>query len=1093
MKKLFYSLGKALSFAALWGIGFTMDAQIRLASIYQNGVVLQQGVPVPVWGKGNTDDTLKITINAQSVDVKTDHTGAFTVNLPATTAGGPYSLVVHSITGKSQDTIKLSDVYYGDVWLVAGQSNMEFTLSQDLNGTATIAAANDQKIREFHIPKGLSKELSNELPDGTKWSAATPATAGGFSAVAYYFAKDLKQKLNIPIGIVKAAYGGARIESFMSEEMLGFDEDFAVLQGGTYQERQPTLIYNKMINPILKFPYKGILWYQGESNGDSMEDAKSYSALFQKMINSWRANMGQGNIPFIFVQLPNQGANTPANWDVWPQLRRGQNQALSLPNTGEVVTIDAGEADIHPKNKKPVGERAALVARDLVYGEDILSSGPRYKSFTKLGAGKTEITFDFVGTGLIALGNTDTVKWFAIAGADNVLKPAKAKITGTNTVEVWSDAVPNPEIIKYAWEYNPEGVNLYNSANLPAVPFYIDINPKPFKLEFTASKTDIERGNSTFLQWTVSGASSIKLNGAAVDSTSGANVYPKETTTYILKAVNKNDPLVTDSISIIVNVQNPQPTVVVTSSKGTTTAPDSMVTLIATAKAPGDGTIASVTFYVNGDSLTRDTEAPYEVNWTPTTVAEYTITAKVIDGFGQSKLSAPFKILVTKLKVMTYEAELAKFTGEATVSNDAAASNGKVLAVKQTWELLFDQVLSPDTRTYQLTIGYSLLPDADEKRQNMTVNGVGQEVYFLRTNNASEQQQVKVDVALKAGVNEILFTSSWGWMNFDYISIAIDADAVIPPSVKLSSDAAPTIAPNTPVTLTANALAPNSTITQVTFFVNGKAITSSTTDKYKAVWIPDMSGEYSVTVKVLDDKGNEGESKPLIINVTDLTVITLEAEDAKLTGDATVGNNALASHGKFVDVKSAWSITFDNVEVPKAGSYELTIGYQLPYQFPKGQNIIVNGGTAKEIMFEAPNNTDWLKLKTNVTLKEGVNTIRFENSWGYMVFDYISFAYEGPVGIRDQTYTNGGLVLHQNYPNPFSDAVNVSFELPSAGPVSLELLNTQGQVMAQQSLGSLAQGAHIAPLDINHLENGLYVMKLIHNNKMVTRTVSVSK
>ncbi len=1093
MTKLFHYFSKALLGGSLLAVSYTANAQVKLSALYKSGAVLQQGVQVPVWGTSAAGDSITVSINGKTAKAKTNSSGDWEAILPSLTAGGPYNMTVSS---SAKDTVKLTDVYVGDVWLAAGQSNMEFKLNADLNGTATIAAANDPTIREFYIPKGLSKELSNQLPDGTTWSAATAANAGNFSAVAYYFAKSLKQTVTAPIGIVKAAYGGARIEAFMSEEMLGFDEDFTVLQAANYYaERQPTMIYNKMIHPLLRFPVKGILWYQGESNADNLEDAKSYSNLFKTMINAYRAKLGLGDIPFIYVQLPNQGTqygeSSPQTWDAWPQIRQGQDKALKLANTGEAVTIDVGDVDIHPTNKKPVGERAALVARKVAYGEDILCNGPTYKSHSKLSAGKVQITYDFVGTGLTGKG-TDTVKWFSIAGADGVLKPAKAKITGTNTVEVWHDGIASPEVIRYAWEYNPNGVNLYNSANLPAAPFYIYVNPKAYKLEsFTASTKSIERGNPVFLQWTTFGASSVTLNGNPVDSIAATTVYPRDTTVYVLKTVNKLDPSKMDSITITVNVQNPQPTISVSSSLGTTMAPNTKATLIANAKAPAGGSISYVTFYVNGDSLSRDSLAPYQVDWTPTDLGEYKITARVVDGLGQSKLSVAYTILVTNLKVLTYEAELATYTGATEILAEATASNGKLLIVKDVWVLTFPKVMSPDVRTYQMTIGYALNFEGP-KTQKMFVNGVSQDVIFEKTNPDALVQQMKVNVNLKAGANEIRFEPSWAWMSFDFISIAVDANAVFPPSISVTSNAGNIVPPKTAVKLTANVDAPSSPVTKVEFLVNGKVDSTLTSTPYTTTWLADSAGEYTITGRVTDEKGNVVTSAPLVIKVTALTIVTLEAEDAVLTGKATVGTSTGASKGKYADVQDVWVVKFPNVNVPSAGVYELTIGYQLKYEGPKTQAMLVNG-VSQDVVFTAPSSADWLKTKVNVTLKAGVNEIRFEPSWGWMAFDYISYGYTGTVGINDKTYENSGLVLNQNYPNPFSSLVNISFELPASGDVQLDLVNINGQTVATQNLGTLTQGSHVSSFQTGNLDNGLYVLKLTHNDKVVTRTMSLSK
>ena len=252
-------------------------------------------------------------------------------------AGGPYTMNVSTSTQQTN----LSNVYIGDVWLASGQSNMEFEVSGTDSASTVIANANDQTIRQFKIPKGLANEPSNDLPSGSAWTPATSQYVSHFSAVAYFFAKDLKPYINCPIGIINSSYGGSRIETWMSDPMLGYDESDTTLANGE-PERQPTVAFNKMIYPILRVPIKGVIWYQGESNADNMEDALNYRELFQTFIQGLRSLWNEGDFPFIWLQLPNYGQSytEPQIWDAWPQLRAGQTAALELPNTGEAITID---------------------------------------------------------------------------------------------------------------------------------------------------------------------------------------------------------------------------------------------------------------------------------------------------------------------------------------------------------------------------------------------------------------------------------------------------------------------------------------------------------------------------------------------------------------------------------------------------------------------------------------------------------------------------------------------------------------------------------------------------------------------------------
>jgi sialate O-acetylesterase len=305
-------------------VSLKSQAQMKPANLFSNGAVLQRNIEIPVWGTADAGTEITVSINGISNTALSNDEKKWTVVLPAMDAGGPFEMVISS----SSTTKTLSDIYIGDVWLASGQSNMEMNVNSADDATAQIAAANSQLIREFKIPKSTADEPSDEIPSNSAWRSATSGNVGNFSAAAYYFAKNLQPEIGVPIGIINNSYGGARIEAYMSEEMLGFDEE-VVLAGGTYRERQPTVLFNKMLNPIINYPIKGFLWYQGESNADNMEDALEYGSLFKTMIKGWRELWGMGDLPFLWVQLPNQGdiSSDASGWDTWPQLRGCQTRA----------------------------------------------------------------------------------------------------------------------------------------------------------------------------------------------------------------------------------------------------------------------------------------------------------------------------------------------------------------------------------------------------------------------------------------------------------------------------------------------------------------------------------------------------------------------------------------------------------------------------------------------------------------------------------------------------------------------------------------------------------------------------------------------
>ncbi len=375
----------------------------------------------------------------------------------------PQILKIHSSTFY---TYILRDILVGDVWLASGQSNMERQLGprppqQELVGwREAAAAANFPLIREYKTPLASSKTPQQDAKG--VWTVCSPQTAADFSAVGFYFARDLQPKLGVPIGIINSSFGGTIVEAWTSADGLkkiGIDP----AQSNATDQRAPASLYNAMIAPLLPSPVKGVLWYQGESNNDN---PAAYRDLFPALINDWRAKWNAPKLPFLFVQI------APHN-DMKPELREAQLLTLTkAPNTAMTVITDCGDAaDIHPTNKEPVGQRLALAARALAYGEKIEFSGPIYQSMTITGS-KVALAFSHAGKGLIA--KNGQLKGFTIAGEDGKFVPATAEIIGTKVV-VSSKDVPSPKAVRYGWVNVPD-VNLFNTEGLPASPFRTDVN-----------------------------------------------------------------------------------------------------------------------------------------------------------------------------------------------------------------------------------------------------------------------------------------------------------------------------------------------------------------------------------------------------------------------------------------------------------------------------------------------------------------------------------------------------------------------------------------------------------------------------------------
>jgi sialate O-acetylesterase len=498
-RRVFFAFLLGLSAAAA-------QADVKLPAIFGDNMVLQAGKPVPVWGKADPGEEVEVRVSVtkteagqnaataeaatQSVRTKADEKGAWKVTLqPLPATDEPIGLVV---TGKNKKTFE--NVLVGEVWVCSGQSNMEWPVQRVNNAEKEIAEAKFPTIRLFQVKKAVSADKPAEDVTG-KWVVCSPETVANFSAVGYFFGRELETALDQPVGLIDTSWGGTPAESWATREKLESDPAFKPIldrwteidkkaaEGGAEKPARgeamgpnhphhPATLYNAMVSPMVPYAIRGAIWYQGESNAGR---AYQYRKLFPAMITSWREQWGQGDFPFLFVQLANfmQRKDQPGD-SAWAELREAQNKTLSLPNTGQAVIIDIGEAgDIHPRNKQDVGKRLALAALKVAYGkQDVVYSGPTLKD-AKFEDGKAVLTFDNVGGGLQAKGGE--LKGFAVAGEDRVFKWAKAEVQGDKVI-VSSPEVPHPVAVRYAWADNPEA-NLYNAEGLPASPFRTDEFP----------------------------------------------------------------------------------------------------------------------------------------------------------------------------------------------------------------------------------------------------------------------------------------------------------------------------------------------------------------------------------------------------------------------------------------------------------------------------------------------------------------------------------------------------------------------------------------------------------------------------------------
>lgn len=621
-------------------------AQLQPARLFTDGAVLQRSAQIPVWGRAGADAEVHVAFDGATERTTANPSGQWQVTFDSRPAGGPHTLTIRS----GEDTVRVENVLIGDVWVASGQSNMEWVVADAKNAEQEVARADDRQIRHFKIPKSWAERPEETLAGG-QWHPAMPEHVGNFTAVGYFFARTVRQHVDVPIGLVNSTWGGSRIEPWMNADALGFDstdvqrvlaeeeqrierlraslrekigplpdEDRGMdgddprwaapdlddsnwdripvpsnweeagyegldgvawyrttveltateasqplalhlgpvddseitwvngtevgrtsgwtdprtyevpasvlvpganviavrvedagggggiygdpsqvrLEGngvqralaGTWRFRVgavavdadsrknqvPTVLHNKMVHPLLSQPTTGVLWYQGESNANTMSDAAEYRTLFRNMISQWRTDWrraAEEPVPFLWVQLANymEPPETPSE-SAWATLREGQHAALSLPNTGQAVAIDLGEADdIHPRNKQDVGRRLARDARALVYDQDVVHSGPVYEDH-RIAEDRVILSFDHVGGGLTTRGE-GRPDGFAIAGPDRSFVWAEARIEDDRVV-VWSDEIDEPVAVRYAWADNPKRANLYNEAGLPAAPFRTD-------------------------------------------------------------------------------------------------------------------------------------------------------------------------------------------------------------------------------------------------------------------------------------------------------------------------------------------------------------------------------------------------------------------------------------------------------------------------------------------------------------------------------------------------------------------------------------------------------------------------------------------
>ncbi len=477
-------------------------AEVRLPALISDHMVVQRDRPIHIWGWAEPGERVRVAFGNTSRDDAADRGGRWSVYFPPQDAGGPYEMTIEGAT-----RLTVRDILVGEVWVGSGQSNMELPMTRVNDSEKEIAAANYPKIRLFQVERNTAPAPLTDVKGS--WQLCTPESVKDFSAVSYFFARDMQQKTGLPFGAIHSSWGGTPAESWVSPIGMAEDpwfirfrlrwaralENYPAAEQwyenarksweadaeklrrtgkapgpeprapmGPLNPHQPSVLYNAMIAPLLPYAIRGVLWYQGESNAESA-DGFEYRHLFRSLIEDWRQNWGLGDFPFLFVQLANYarvGENSQ-----WPEVREAQAMALALRNTGMAVTIDIGDSqNIHPRNKQEVGRRLSLAARALAYGEhDLECSGPIFRQ-AQIEGSALRLWFDHAESGLKSQG---PLGGFEVAGSDGRWKPAEARIDGKSIV-VSSSRVQFPVAARYGWAPDPRAV-LFNNEGLPASPF----------------------------------------------------------------------------------------------------------------------------------------------------------------------------------------------------------------------------------------------------------------------------------------------------------------------------------------------------------------------------------------------------------------------------------------------------------------------------------------------------------------------------------------------------------------------------------------------------------------------------------------------
>jgi sialate O-acetylesterase len=521
MRKTLFCLGLVGLTTAY--LGAPLQADVVPAFVFGDNAVLQRDKPIPVWGTADGGEKVTVSFSGQTANTTADAAGKWRVDLPALPANAtPANMVI-----KGKNTVTRTNILVGEVWLASGQSNMEQRVRETFDSALDIAgSARYPMIRELRPD---TKTSYTPLSTSTgSWKVAGPETTGEFSAIGYHYALTLYNVLNVPVGIINTSQGASKISTWMNLPTLQSDPYYAgILEegrkkiaeypavkikldadvkkweadkaaaeaaktpfttprpgpgwagttGGPDDRFLPSTFYNGMINPLLPYALRGVIWYQAEGDAGLVE---YYAKAFPALITSWRTAFGQGDIPFYWVQLSAYGDNKWNDGLIWPLMREAQGKALSLPNTGQAISFDLGEPqNIHPQRKQEIGRRLARIALNRTYGhKQIVDTGPTVDKIEREGAG-FRVRFKSPNGWPVFAPLTLPISGFELAGEDKVFKPAVAAVGDRNTsILVTSAEVPNPVAVRYGWRDFPNASLVHNTQGLPVEQFRSDNWPR---------------------------------------------------------------------------------------------------------------------------------------------------------------------------------------------------------------------------------------------------------------------------------------------------------------------------------------------------------------------------------------------------------------------------------------------------------------------------------------------------------------------------------------------------------------------------------------------------------------------------------------